>query len=107
MGATAELSKPCPLEGVRERTASGYCNTAKRTAYRRASLMSRSFLGGLMIRRIRATPVVLAFVVLLPSIALAQLKPDDRLAITGDSITEQKMYSVFIEDYLLACKPQA
>jgi lysophospholipase L1-like esterase len=36
----------------------------------------------------------------------AQLKPDDRLAITGDSITEQKMYSVFIEDYLLACKPQ-
>jgi len=37
----------------------------------------------------------------------AQLKPDDHLAITGDSITEQKMYSVFIEDYLLACKPQA
>ena len=29
------------------------------------------------------------------------------MAIAGDSITEQKQYSVFIEDYLLMCKPQA
>lgn len=29
----------------------------------------------------------------------------DELAICGDSITEQKIYSVFIEDYLLMCKP--
>jgi len=35
------------------------------------------------------------------------LKPGDFLAICGDSITEQKQYSVFIEDYLLMCKPQA
>src|SRR5262245_11605895 len=33
------------------------------------------------------------------------LKPGDSLAICGDSITEQKLYSVFIEDYLLMCKP--
>ena len=33
------------------------------------------------------------------------LKPNDSLAICGDSITEQKLYSVFIEDYLLACQP--
>src|SRR4051794_31499987 len=37
--------------------------------------------------------------------AHAQLKPGDNLAITGDSITEQKQYSVFIQDYLLMCKP--
>ncbi len=34
------------------------------------------------------------------------LKPGDRVVITGDSITEQKIYSRFIEDYLLACVPQ-
>jgi lysophospholipase L1-like esterase len=34
------------------------------------------------------------------------LKPNDRVAIVGDSITEQKIYSRFIETYLLACLPQ-
>ncbi len=34
------------------------------------------------------------------------LKPGDRVAIIGDSITEQKRYSVFIETYLRACVPQ-
>ncbi len=34
------------------------------------------------------------------------LKQDDRLAICGDSITEQKMYSRIIEDYLTMCVPQ-
>jgi len=33
------------------------------------------------------------------------LKPGDRLAICGDSITEQKMYSRIIEDYLTMCVP--
>ncbi len=33
------------------------------------------------------------------------LKENDLLAICGDSITEQKLYSVYIEDYLLMCKP--
>jgi lysophospholipase L1-like esterase len=34
------------------------------------------------------------------------LKPGDRLAICGDSITEQKMYSRIIEDYLTMCVPE-
>ena len=39
--------------------------------------------------------------------ALAQdappLQAQDFVAVCGDSITEQKQYSVFIEDYLLMC----
>jgi len=34
------------------------------------------------------------------------LQPGDRLAIIGDSITEQKMYSRLIETYLTACLPE-
>ena len=33
------------------------------------------------------------------------LKPNDIVAICGDSITEQKLYSVFLEDYFLMCQP--
>jgi lysophospholipase L1-like esterase len=35
------------------------------------------------------------------------LQGGDHLAVVGDSITEQKLYSVFIEDYLLVCQPAA
>ena len=35
------------------------------------------------------------------------LKDTDFLAICGDSITEQKLYSLYIEDYLLMCRPHA
>jgi len=34
------------------------------------------------------------------------LRTGDRLAICGDSITEQKMYSRIMETYLTACAPQ-
>ncbi len=34
------------------------------------------------------------------------LKKGDRLAICGDSITEQKMYSLIIETYLTVCEPE-
>ncbi|MBZ0254790.1 SGNH/GDSL hydrolase family protein [bacterium] len=34
------------------------------------------------------------------------LKPGDKLAICGDSITEQKMYSRIMETYLTVCVPQ-
>ena len=34
------------------------------------------------------------------------LRRGDRLAICGDSITEQKMYSRLIEDYLTVCEPE-
>ena len=39
--------------------------------------------------------------------AQLQLKEGDTVAVCGDSITEQKQYSVFIEDYLLMCQPAA
>jgi lysophospholipase L1-like esterase len=34
-----------------------------------------------------------------------RLQPNDLVAICGDSITEQKRYSVFMEDYFLTCQP--
>src|SRR2546429_6416029 len=34
------------------------------------------------------------------------LKKGDRLAICGDSITEQKMYSRILETYLTVCAPE-
>ncbi|MEA2710943.1 MAG: hypothetical protein QOF78_3544, partial [Phycisphaerales bacterium] len=39
--------------------------------------------------------------------ATPTLNEKDFLAICGDSITEQKLYSVYIENYLLMCKPTA
>ncbi len=47
-----------------------------------------------------------AFLTILPAFAAAAdpvLKPGDRVAIVGDSITEQKLYSKYVEAYLLAC----
>jgi hypothetical protein len=41
-----------------------------------------------------------------PKASAPLLKKGDRLAICGDSITEQKMYSRLIEDYLTACTPE-
>lgn len=41
-----------------------------------------------------------------PQTSTLMLKQGDRLAICGDSITEQKMYSRLIEDYLTMCMPQ-
>jgi lysophospholipase L1-like esterase len=40
-----------------------------------------------------------------PKIGRLYLEKGDRLAICGDSITEQKMYSRIIEDYLTVCVP--
>lgn len=37
--------------------------------------------------------------------AQTKLKEGDYVAVIGDSITEQQLYSRFIEDYLLMCKP--
>lgn len=41
-----------------------------------------------------------------PAPAGLLLKPGDRLAIIGDSITEQKLYSRILETYLTACMPE-
>ncbi|HEV2295420.1 MAG TPA: SGNH/GDSL hydrolase family protein [Tepidisphaeraceae bacterium] len=56
------------------------------------------------------TWILLIIATLCGSIASAAepvLRPGDRLAICGDSITEQRVYSVMLETYLLACKPAA
>ena len=53
---------------------------------------------------------VAIFVVLASVSAFARaeegLRQGDFVAVVGDSITEQKLYSVFMEDYLLMCQPQ-
>ena len=41
-----------------------------------------------------------------PETTVPLLKNGDRLAICGDSITEQKLYSVLLESYLTACLPE-
>ena len=43
---------------------------------------------------------------LAPSTLKLLLQKDDKLAICGDSITEQKMYSRLLETYLTACLPE-
>ncbi len=47
------------------------------------------------------------FVLFFGSVSLCSddLRPGDVVAICGDSITEQSLYSAFIEAYLLACQP--
>src|SRR5215218_4790180 len=58
--------------------------------------------------------VVLSFLIIWAGFALgagappqhAGLQKGDFVAVCGDSITEQKLYSRFIEEYLLMCKPQ-
>jgi lysophospholipase L1-like esterase len=58
-------------------------------------------------RRIITPLFVLALVFCSSAFAAdAALQPGDKVAIIGDSITEQKQYSVFMEDYLLMCQPQ-
>jgi lysophospholipase L1-like esterase len=52
-------------------------------------------------------PSILAGLILAAGAVHADLllQPNDVVAIAGDSITEQKIYSVYIEDYLLMCRP--
>ncbi len=49
-------------------------------------------------------PLLIATLFVAPALfAASQLPPDARVAIIGDSITEQKLYSKYMEAYLLAC----
>lgn len=52
---------------------------------------------------IRLRHLLASLVLALPAFAESQLPPNARVAIIGDSITEQKLYSRFIETYLLGC----
>ena len=42
-----------------------------------------------------------------PQATAAVLKDGDFVAICGDSITAQKLYSLYMEDYLILCRPKA
>ena len=59
-------------------------------------------------RELPGLPAELAAYALVPApeTATSLLKKGDRLAICGDSITEQKLYSVLLESYLTACLPE-
>lgn len=52
---------------------------------------------------IRLHHLLASLVLTVPALAETQLPPNARVAIIGDSITEQKLYSRFIETYLLGC----
>jgi hypothetical protein len=56
-------------------------------------------------RSLKFTFPLLAALAFSPLRADLLLQPNDLVAVTGDSITEQKRYSVLIEDYLLMCQP--
>jgi lysophospholipase L1-like esterase len=60
-------------------------------------------------RRLRLAallPLALVLALAAPLLGQAVLEKGDRVAVVGDSITEQKQYSRFIEDYLTVCMPQ-
>ena len=59
-------------------------------------------------RELPALPPELSTYVLVPAPETSQplLQKGDRLAICGDSITEQRLYSVLLETYLTACLPE-
>ena len=63
------------------------------------------------LRRAGLVGVLFSMLVVVLGWAAAQeaprLQAGDFVAVCGDSITEQKQYSVFIEDYLLMCQPAA
>ena len=56
------------------------------------------------------TRILLAFTLFAPALARAEEKPilkkGDHVVIIGDSITEQKLYSKYMETYLVACQSQ-
>src|SRR5215211_3932690 len=54
----------------------------------------------------RLASVFLSLLLAVSAGAQNQLQKGDFVAVCGDSITEQKLYSVYIEDYLLMCKPK-
>ena len=62
----------------------------------------------LVARELPPLPTELAAYILTPAPETTQplLKKGDRLAICGDSITEQKLYSALLETYLTACLPE-
>ncbi len=71
-------------------------------------LLPLAFALRLAARELPPLPAELAAYVLepAPQTTAPLLGKGDRLAICGDSITEQKLYSVLLETYLTACLPE-
>ncbi|MES2659386.1 MAG: SGNH/GDSL hydrolase family protein [Verrucomicrobiota bacterium] len=71
-------------------------------------LLPLAFILPVCARELPPLPADLSAYVLVeaPEPAGLLLKKGDRLAICGDSITEQKQYSVLLETYLTACLPE-
>ena len=59
-----------------------------------------------MLSRVFPAVLLLAVPAVAQDMPKAELKPNVRVAIIGDSITEQKLYSKYVADYLYACQPQ-
>lgn len=51
--------------------------------------------------------LLLCMFAVIPARAAESLKDGDYVGVIGDSITEQRLYSLFIEEYLLMCQPKA
>jgi len=60
-----------------------------------------------MRRRVLSVVLTFALAVAAAFAGEPKLQDGDVVAVIGDSITEQKQYTVFIEDYLLMCQPAA
>lgn len=64
-----------------------------------------------MTRRARSLSLILCTALLALAAratrAAESLKDGDYVGVIGDSITEQRLYSLFIEEYLLMCQPKA
>jgi lysophospholipase L1-like esterase len=71
-------------------------------------LLTLTLVLPLSARELPPLPAELSAYVLAPAPETTSplLKKGDRLAICGDSITEQKLYSVLLETYLTACLPE-
>ena len=57
------------------------------------------------VRRL-ATILLLAVVVAVPASAEEFIRPNDRVVFLGDSITAQRLYTKYIEDYFTASRPE-
>ncbi len=56
--------------------------------------------------RTLAAIVLLAIVAAVPAFAGQFIKPNDRVVFLGDSITAQRLYTKYIEDYFAASRPE-
>jgi len=76
--------------------------------FTRQTIVLLSLFLSLQAKEMPTWPIELAAYELVPAVSPGKplIEKGDRLAICGDSITEQRLYSVLIETYLTACLPE-